>query len=62
MGLLVCRATVYTGCPRTASPEKKREYLGKCDNVYLKERVLPQAIIEKRHPKLDQSCNRESGI
>jgi hypothetical protein len=27
-----------TGCSRTASPKKKREYLGKCDNLNFKEK------------------------
>jgi hypothetical protein len=54
----------YTLCTETGVPElpphprEKREYLGKCDNVNLilkKKKVLSQAIIEKRHPKLDQS-------
>jgi hypothetical protein len=38
-------------CP----PREKREYLGKCDNLNFKEKVLSQAVIEKRHPKLDKS-------
>jgi hypothetical protein len=29
--------------------------LGKCDNLHFKEKSPIQAIIEKRHPKLDQS-------
>jgi hypothetical protein len=38
------------------TPQGKREYLGKSDNFNGKEKkVLSQAIIEKRHPKLDQS-------
>jgi hypothetical protein len=28
----------YTESPRTASPEKKKEYLGKCDNLHFKEK------------------------
>jgi hypothetical protein len=37
-------------------PQRKREYLDKCDNLNVKEKkVLSQAIIEKSHPKLDQS-------
>jgi hypothetical protein len=37
-------------------PREKWEYLGKCDNLNFKEKkVLSQAILEKRHPKLDQS-------
>jgi hypothetical protein len=27
-----------TGCSRSASPKKKREYLGKCDNLNFKEK------------------------
>jgi hypothetical protein len=37
-------------------PKEKRQYLGKCDNLNFKEKnVLSQAVIEKGHPKLDQS-------
>jgi hypothetical protein len=34
------KALHYSGYPRprTASLEKKREYLGKCDNLYFKEK------------------------
>jgi hypothetical protein len=45
----------YTGVPELP-PQRKREYLDKCDNLNVKEKkVLSQAIIEKSHPKLDQS-------
>jgi uncharacterized protein YueI len=36
-------------------PKEQREYLGKCDNRILKKKIISQAIIEKKHPKLDQS-------
>jgi hypothetical protein len=37
-------------------PKEKRACLGKCDDLNFKEKsVLSQAIIEKKHPKLDQS-------
>jgi hypothetical protein len=39
---------VYTGVLELP-PQKKKEYLGKCDNLNFKEKkVLSQAIIEKR--------------
>jgi hypothetical protein len=33
-------------------PPEKKESMGKCDNLNFREK---KALIEKRHPKLDQS-------
>jgi hypothetical protein len=49
------RAVIIQGVPERL-PQRKKQYLGKCDNLNFKEKkVLSQAVIEKRHPKLDQS-------
>jgi hypothetical protein len=45
-----------TGCPRTASPEKKGSvWVNVVIGIFKEKKVLSQAIIEKRHSKLDQS-------
>jgi hypothetical protein len=43
-------------------PTERRKYLGKCDNLNFKEKKSSQGIIQKRHPKLDQSELRVGGI
>jgi hypothetical protein len=53
-GFVILTTDIYR-CPRTVRPEKKKEFLGKCDNLNERKKVLSQEIIEKRHPKLDQS-------